>query len=93
MQAVGIGDSNKETPIWGFFHLFYSQLLSFYFILLKNICKYLIFTKKIFIVSPYAEIRTVCCWLVQVHTMRAEQSEKEDDDMLVMRITKLPRGN
>ena len=25
--------------------------------------------------------------------MRAEQSEKEDDEMLVMRITKLPRGN
>ena len=31
--------------------------------------------------------------LVQVHTMRTEKREKEDDDMLVMRITKLPRGN
>ena len=25
--------------------------------------------------------------------MRTEKREKEDDDMLVMRITKLPRGN
>ena len=25
--------------------------------------------------------------------LRTEESEKEDDDVLVMRITKLPRGN
>ena len=58
-----------------------------FFIYSKNVCK---IEFSCFHVSSYPEIRTECCWLVQVHT---EKREKEDDEMLVMRITKLPRGN
>ena len=64
--------------------------LSFFYILKMNNCEFAFPD----IISSYAKIRALRCWLVQVHTrLKTVECEKEDDEMLVMRITKLPRGN